>query len=141
MTRRTVIGVFAAAAVPVSADSASDAWDLIAGMAAALAEDNPPAFLKPIDPKMPTYGALADNVQAMVQQADAQSSISPLRNEGDDMSRTLELDWELRLTRKGEETRTQVREVAITVQFRKEEGKWRVAKIEPVTFFAPPNFR
>jgi hypothetical protein len=139
MTRRAALGILAAA-IPVSADSESEVWDVIAAMAAALAEDNPPAFLKPIDPQIPGYGELSENLEAMVQQADVHSSIAPLGNEGNDVSRTLELDWELRLTRKGAAPRMQVREQAIKVALHRDAKRWRVVKLDPVAFFAPPDF-
>ncbi len=141
MTRRAACALLAATVTPVRADSSAEAWDVIAAMAAALAEDNTPAFLRRLDPKMPGYDELAANVQAMVEQADIHSSISALNDEGGDTGRTLTLNWELRLTRKGEEPRMQVREKAVTIRLTRIKEKWNVVFIEPLAFFAPPDFR
>lgn len=142
MTRRVFL---AQALLPlvVSADDADDAWNVVAAMAAGLAEDNAPAFLKPIDRNMPGYEALATNVRAMLDQAEAQSSISALSNVGVEGTRTLQLDWQLHLKRKNaalDEPRILTREEAVTVEFRKSGKKWLVVRIEPAGFFAPPNF-
>ncbi len=90
---------------------------------------------------MPGYDELAANVQAMVEQADIHSSISALNDEGGDTGRTLTLNWELRLTRKGEEPRMQVREKAVIIRLTRIKEKWNVVFIEPLAFFAPPDFR
>jgi hypothetical protein len=136
MTRR----LFAFLPVLLLADEASDAWDVIAAMAAALAEDNADGFLKRIDPKMVGYGDLSTNVTALIQQADVRSAISPIANEGDASARTLQLDWELHLKPKGNNVHSVSREEAITVQLDRLNTKWRITKLEPVAFFAPPQF-
>ncbi len=110
-------------------------------MAASLAEDNVPAFLKLLDPKLPGYTTLAANVQAIVEQADAHSGITPMINEGSDTARTLQVDWELRLTRKGAEGRMLIREEAVSLTVRRDGKHWRVSKLDPLSFFAPPDFR
>ena len=136
MTRR----VFAFLPVLLLADEASDAWDVIAAIAAALAEENAPAFLKRIDPKMPGYSDLSTNITALVQQADVQSVITPLANVGDSSERTLQLDWELRLKPKGDTVRMVMREEAVTAQLQLQNKKWLITKFEPIAFFAPPQF-
>lgn len=140
MRRREAMALMIAA-LPLRADSGDDAWNVVAVMAAALAEDNADGFMKVIDPKMPGYGDLGANIAALVSQADSHSSITPVRNEGDDATRTLELDWELRLTRKGQtEPRMERREQLVTIQFQRDRKKWLVLKIEPLSFFTPPKF-
>jgi hypothetical protein len=140
--------------VLLKGDAAADAWDFIAAMAAALAEDNASGFLKRVDEKMPGFGELSRNVNGMLQQANVQSEISPLANDGNDTARSLQLDWELRMKPKaligplgtdlnshsGAEPLVQ-REEAITVELRRDGKKWKVAKLEPIGFFAPPNFQ
>jgi hypothetical protein len=128
----------------VSADAESDTWQTVAAMAAGLAEGNPAAFLKPVDRGLANYSVLERNVCAMLELADAQSNISPLANDGSELARTLQLDWELRLKRKSDgndEPRIVAREEAVTVGFEKDGKKWRVVKLEPLSFFAPPEFR
>ncbi len=133
-----MLGAWAAAA-----DSGDEAWAVVAAMAAGLAEDNAEAFLKPIDRRMAGYGELERNVRAMLDQAEARSSIEALSSVGQDETRTLVLDWELHLKRKNvahDEPRIVTREEAVTVELRKVGKKWLVGGIEPAGFFAPPNF-
>lgn len=142
MTRRVFLGGALAPLVCV-ADAADETWTVVAGMAAGLAEDNAEAFLKPVDRKMPGYGTLDRNVRAMLDQAEAQSSIETLSNVGQDNARTLQLDWQLRLKRKNvadSAPRILTREEAVTIEFRKDGKKWLVVRIEPAGFFAPPDF-
>lgn len=143
MNRRTALALLAAAAIPTqAADPESDAWETVAQMAAALADDNAEGFLNRVDPSTPGYDDLTSKIRAMLQQADVHSSISPLRNEGDAAARTLELDWELRLTRKsdGSEPRMDVREQAVILDLRLDRKRWRASKIDPLSFFDPPDF-
>lgn len=143
MTRRRFIAVSAGlAAMPhLRADSASEVWDVIAAMAAALAEDNAPGFLKPVDLKTPGYDLLAQDVTGMLLQAEVESGILPVRNEGDDWSRTVEVNWELRLRRKGNDLRTETRRRTVTLRFTREGKRWQVIHLDPISLFAPPNFR
>ncbi len=142
MRRRDLLAILAV--LPASAaraDPASEIWDVVAKMAAALAEGNAPGFLKRLDPRMPGYVDLVTGINGMLMQADAHSGISAISNNGDDRERTLELDWELRLKRKGDDLRIDVRRQAVTVKFTREDSGWRVVSIDPLSFFAPPNFR
>jgi hypothetical protein len=150
MRRRDVIALLF---IPVlKGDGESEVWAVVASMASALAENNAPGFLKPVDRNMPGYADLSTNVEGLVQQADVKSSISPLSNEGTESARTLRVDWELRMYPRGGESplstdtnsqgniaRMQRREQAVTLQFRRVEKKWQVSKIEPIAFFAPPE--
>jgi hypothetical protein len=153
MNRRIFL---AQAVLPVllKAGPAADAWDVVAAMAAALAEDNASGFLNRIDDKMPGFGELSRNVTGMLLQANVQSSISPLANDGNDTARQLQLDWELRMkpkaltdplgtdfnTQRGSEPLVE-REEAVTVEFRRDGKKWKAIRLEPIAFFAPPNFK
>jgi hypothetical protein len=137
MTRR----LFALLPALLFADPAADAWDIVAAMAAALAEDNADGFLKRVDPKTPGFDDLSTAINALVQQTDVQSAITPLSNEGTDAERTLQLDWELRLKPKNDTVRMTTREQAVTLQMRHVKKTWIVIRIDPITFFVPPVFR
>jgi hypothetical protein len=121
------------------ADSAEDAWDLVAAMAAALAEDNADGFLKRIDSEAPGFDDLSSSIPALLQQTDVRSIITPIGNEGSEAERTLQLDWELRLKPKNDDVRMKVREQAITIHMRRHKKSWMVTKIDPISFFAPPD--
>lgn len=141
MTRRSLIALAAAAALPLRADPATEVWDVVASMAAALAENNAPGFLKPLDLSMPGYDVIARDVEGMLMQAEAHSGINAIRNEGDDSTRTVEVDWELRLRRKGDDLRIEVRRRNVTARFTRQGKRWVVVQLDPISLFAPPNFR
>ena len=107
--------------------------ETVARMAAALAEDNPEAFMKPIDPKMPGYEELKANIKAILQQAEVTSSISPLSED--------EFDWYLELKRRGNDLQIERRRQIIRVKMEPDGKKWKVVGLEPQSFFAPPQFR
>jgi hypothetical protein len=142
MTRRTAVLLFSAAPLALrAADSAADVWSVVAVMAAALAEDNPEGFIKALDPRMPGYDKLVAAARGIILQADVHSAITPIDNQGDDSARTLSVTWELRLTRKGDPTRMDVREEAVTLNFRRDGKRWLVTNVDPVSFFNPPDYR
>ena len=152
MTRRVLL---AQSLLPVFAwaDAADDVWEVAAAMAAALSDDNASGFLKLIDKEMPGYQDLESKVTALLDKADVQSNISPLGNEGSPAGRTLQLDWILRMKPKHAvsplddvpdghpgDLRAEQREEAVTLLFHRDGKHWRVRKLDPIAFFAPPSF-
>jgi hypothetical protein len=154
MTRRVFISGVLAGPVVLNADAAADAWELVTALAAALAEDNASGFLDRMDKNMPGLDDLSRNVRAMLEQANVQSSVSPLANDGGDSARKVQLDWELRLKPKsltnplGTDLNSQggarplvEREEAVTLELRRDGKKWKVTKVDPIAFFSAANFR
>ena len=146
MTRRALL--FASLAAGLRADSADDVWDLIAGAARALTEATalpPPnrgsaaAFLGSFDPKMPDYDTLRANVTALIAQADLQSTLEPVRNEGDDRARDIDVDWQLRITDLSTGITSTRRQGIVKCRVEKQGRKWRIVAIEPLSFFSPPR--
>ena len=136
MTRRELASLLLVSALPLRADPASDAWNVIAALASALADDNVPGFLKPMDAQMPGREKLAASVRAMIAESDVHSTIEPVSNEGDENRRTLELDWTLHMRRKAsEEPRAEIRQQVVTVVMRRQGKKWVILEFGPVEFF------
>src|SRR5689334_1718840 len=81
----------------LGADPAGAAWDVIASAVRALAGGNAAEFLGYFDRSMQGYQTFRSNVTALVAEADVQSSIDLVRNDGDEHSRAVELDWMLRI--------------------------------------------
>jgi hypothetical protein len=129
----------AAATLARAADPAQDAWEFVTGLAAALERSNASDFLRACDPAMPSYADLRANVAALVAQADAESAIDPVRNEGDDRSRNLEVDWSLHLTARSELLRATDRRSNVKLRIEKRGRVWKAVAIEPVAFFRPPS--
>ena len=146
MTRRALL--LASLAQSLRADSADDAWELIASAARALGEATalPPPnrgsaipFLSYFDRKMPGYETLRNNVTALINQADVQTTIDPVTNEGDDRARNVTVDWELRMTDLASGVNSTRRQELVKCRVEKQGRKWRIVSLEPVSFFAPPR--
>jgi len=141
MTRRGLI--LACAALPLGAplysDDAQQAWDLFTDLAAALSSGNAAQFMSFFDREMPGYPALATDIAALVLQADLHSSIEVLRNEGDGAARTVELDWYLQIVEQQDAGGSTQRRERIRCRLAKQKNKWKIAALEPLSFFTPPK--
>jgi hypothetical protein len=137
MTRRGLL--LAMAAVPLArADEAQDVRDFLGQLAAALSEGSANQFMRSFDRQMPGYQMLAASVEALVQQQDVQSSIEVLSDEGTDASRMLVVDWFLQFVEPkpgGDSTR---RREQVHCTLARQEKKWRISSMEPLSLFAPP---
>jgi len=122
-----------------AADPAQDAWDLILSLAAALGRNDAVGFLDLCDSSMPGYQDLRVNVAALVAQADVESGIDPLRNDGNDRARELEVDWTMQMADRTCLNRATTRHATVKVRAAKSGGKWKIVSIEPGGFFAPPS--
>jgi hypothetical protein len=118
-----------------------DVWDLISESLKSLAEERGANFLAAFDPKMPGYDQLRDNVMAMLQQGDIESSVELAASEGDDRRRTLELDWILSLTQHHTGIEIFQRHQRVKCQVERQGKKWRIVALEPMEFLAPEKPR
>jgi hypothetical protein len=119
-----------------TADAPADALTAISDAAAALVNDDVQGFLDQFDRDMPGYSTLRAEVEGLLGASTVGSTIDVISNDGDDGTRTLELDWVLVISAKnsatgGKETRRGV------VKCRAErKGKaWKITALEPVEFF------
>ena len=121
-----------------AAEPSADAWDVVATLAAALAEPNDAGFMKPIAKSFDQHDRIERLVRALIQTNDVVSSISPIMNEGDDKQRTLEVDWYMEIqpqTAGGTQTR---RHESIKLTLTKTGKRWMITALAPIEFFAPP---
>jgi hypothetical protein len=137
MTRRALLLLPLVARL--RADSAQQVWDLFASMASALSEGNAIAFMNAFDPAMPGFEALRANVTALLKVADVQSSVEVVEDEGDDRSRTVELDWLIHIVDFQDDAVMERRQERLKCRVEKSGKKWRIASLEPLQFFAPPR--
>jgi hypothetical protein len=137
MTRRALLLVPFAACL--RADSAEQVWDLFASLAAALSEANASAFMSAFDPAMPGYEALRAGVTALLREAEVQSSIELVEDQGDDSSRAVELDWLVHIVGRQDGAVAERRRERVKCRVEKSGKKWRVASLDPLQFFAPPR--
>ena len=128
----------AALAAPLFADTRQEIIDLFTTMASALSEGNGLAFLDHVDHAMPDYGKLEKYILALAAQNEVMSSIDVLKEEGDDHTRTAELDWFLQIRSRGQGGPLERRRQIVKCRLERLKKKWKVMAIEPVSFFAPP---
>jgi murein L,D-transpeptidase YcbB/YkuD len=130
--------VLAAALIPVlvsaAADPAREAASVITELAAALTAGNASEFLRHFDPAIPEYDKLKANVTALTRQAETQSYVDVVSNQGDDQARTLVLTWELRVQRTGDATATVRPETRVTCKLRRQGKQWRIVSFTPLDF-------
>ena len=122
-------------------DASDDVWEVFVKLAAALAEDNASGFMDAIDPEITGFEQLKTNIEGMIQQSEIRSIIDKVSDSGDDRARSVQLDWFLQLKRRGSGERTEERQQVIKCDVALQGKRWRVERIDPIQFFAPPNFR
>ncbi len=120
-------------------DSSAEVWDVVATMAAALAEPNDAAFMQPISKSFPQHGLVQRQVTALVQANDVVSSISLVSNEGDDQRRTIEVDWYLEIQPRAPGGSLNRRRENVKLSLTKTGKRWMITSLSPVEFFAIPN--
>lgn len=120
------------------ADSAAETWDVVATMAAALAEPNDAGFMKPIAKSFDQHDKVERQVRALVLANSITSSVSTLANEGDDKQRTLEVDWYLEIQPQSAGASALQRRESVKLTLIKTGKRWMVTSLEPIAFFAPP---
>ena len=140
MTRRALLmmPLLLPLAAGFGADPSEEVVDLITSAAASLSAGNAAAFLAAFDRAMPGYEKLRANVAALERQAEVQSFIDLVEDEGDDRRRSVELDWVLRIRREQEATASR-RQQRVKIRVEKSGRKWRIVALEPLEFFAPPG--
>ena len=96
----------------------------------ALANQDADAFLNQFDPKMPQYEKLRDEIQELFGMAqEIGSTVDVITDEGDELKRTLDLDWLLKID--NAEPRRQI----VKCQVEKQGKKWKITALDPVEFF------
>jgi len=118
-------------------DAQSEVLDLLGSLTAALTEVNVEGFMAAFDKRMPDYDRLKTNVEALVNQADVASSIEPLKNEGDDSRRSVDLDWFLEVRSLLQDGPIVRRREVIHCELQKQGKRWKIVSLKPLEFFAP----
>ncbi len=121
------------------ADTHTDILDLVGSMASALSENNAPGFLAALDKAMPGYDHLHEAIPALLDQGEITSSVEPLRDEGDETKRTVDLDWYMEIHNPDAAAPVIRRREVIHCRVEKEGRHWRVTSLDPVSFFDPEN--
>lgn len=122
------------------ADTHADVVDLFASMAAALSDDNAAGFMAAFDREMPDYDKLKTQIAAMLEEAVVGSDIEPIKDEGDDSRRSVDLDWYLEIRSRVPDGPLVRRRQVVHCDLRKEKKHWKVISIAPLAFFAAAKF-
>lgn len=117
------------------ADTHADVVDLFAQMAAALSDDNAAQFMKAFDRNLAEYGRLETQITALLANSEVASSVEPLKDEGDERKRDIELDWYLELRSRVRGGPLVQRRAVIYCQLEKQGKHWRITSMKPMEFF------
>jgi hypothetical protein len=136
-----IVAIVAAAATVLGlADTHSDVLDLFASMTSALSDDNPAGFMNAFDRNMADYDKLAGYVGGLIREAEVSASIDPVKDDGDDMKRSVDLDWTLQIRSRQMAGPLVEREQTVHVELVKQKKHWRIVSFTPVDLFAPAKF-
>jgi hypothetical protein len=129
ITRFEPAGLFA----PLEVEGA---WNLLEAAAASLTNGNAGGFLSSFSPSMPGYEELRQGAAALVAAGEVQSSIELIDNQGTDESRTLQVDWTLRIIAEDTNVQKGIRNQRVTCRVELQGKRWRIMQVEPAGFFS-----
>ena len=128
------------AAVLAFADAHTEVMDLFGAMTASLADDNVPGFMNGFDKNMPQYETLHGYMDGLVAEAEVSCAMEPLKDEGDDQKRSVDLDWTMQIRSRVAAGPMVERHETIHAELVKQKKHWRIVSISPLEFFAPAKF-
>jgi hypothetical protein len=136
------------AAVLASADAHDDVMQVLSKMAAALTGEsgvegarsgNVPEFMSAISKSMPDYDTLKENVTALVRDSEVSSSLTPLTENQQGDTYTIDLDWLLEIRSLEQDGPLVRRREIVHCELRKEKKHWKILALKPINFFAAAN--
>lgn len=127
------------AGVCLFADAESEINNLFGSLTDALAEVNAAGFMAAFDKNMPGYEQLKTDVEAIVNEGEVSSSVEPIKNEGTDTKRAVDLDWYLQIRSLEQDGPIVRRREVIHCELVKEKNRWKIVSLQPIEFFAPAN--
>ncbi len=130
-----------ALAAPLLADTRQEILDLITDLASALSEGNGLAFLDHIDRAMPDYQKLGQSILALTEQNEVSAAVDILKQEGDDRTQTVELDWLLQIRSREDHGPIERRRETVKCRAERKKKNWKIVSLEPIALFAPPAVR
>jgi hypothetical protein len=121
----------------LAADTHSDILEVFTSMAAALSDSNVSVFMNAFDKDLSGYGKLKNDITALLTQADVSSSVEPIKDEGTDTTRSVDLDWLLQIRSQLPDGPIVNRRQIMHCELRKQGKHWKIISITPMDFFAP----
>jgi hypothetical protein len=108
---------------------------VIADLANYLSQGNAPGAVDSFDKSMPGYQAIANNIFAMVAQADVSCTIDPVEQKGS----VIEVEWFLKLNSKADEGPTERRQMNVKITVGRVGKRWKIIGIDVPQILAPPK--
>jgi len=130
-----------ALAAPLLANTRQEILDLITELASALSEGNGLAFLDHIDRTMPDYQKLEQSILALTEQNEVSAAIDILKQEGDDRTQTVELDWLMQIRSREDSGPIERRRETVKCRAERKKKNWKIVSLDPIALFAPPAVR
>jgi|SRR5215472_2153667 hypothetical protein len=118
-------------AVAASGEPPKDVLDFLRTAAENLADQDTRGFLDHFDREMAGYQMLKDEIEALAY-ADVESTIEIATDDGDEETRTIRLDWLLRIN--GGMPKRQL----VDCKLQRRGKKWKITSFRPIEFFAQP---
>ena len=131
---------FLTLASALHADTHAEVVDLLASMTAALSVDNAEGFMAAFDRDMPDYDKLKARIGALLDEAELAADIEFIKDDGDQVRRSVDLDWYLEIRSKAAAGAVLRRRQVVHCDLRKEKNRWRIISISPLDFFAAAKF-
>jgi hypothetical protein len=114
-------------------------FNTIAKLAADLSQSDDSGALSAFDSSMKDYGAIEQNIEALVAQTQILSAIDVVEDVEKDGVHKMTLDWYMTLTLMSDSTRTERRREEVKVEMRQIKGKWKITSMAPLTILNPIN--
>lgn len=135
--RSFAAALLALCSIQLWADAHSEVLDLLGTTASALADFNVPKFMDSFDKEMPGYDKLKESATALTNQAEVTSAIEPVKDEGDEAKRSVDLDWYMQVRSLAADGPIVTRRQIVHCELRREGKRWKITSIAPMEFFAP----
>jgi len=138
MPRPSLPFVGLVAALCLSAQVPAGVLSTVTDAAAALANDDPSAFLDQFDSNMPGFAALRGDVEGLLGANEVISTIEPVSSQGDDRVQSVALDWLLAINDKDRAgVRKETRRAIVKCRLERQGKRWKIVALEPANFFRP----
>jgi hypothetical protein len=121
------------------ADDRAAVADFLGDAANDLSNGNANGFLKRFDRKMPGYGELEAEVQALVKLAGVSSAAQVLELRPSDGNLLVSVDWFVELKQHGQDLSGERRRELVQVTMKRAGKGWQILTLEPRTLFAAPR--
>ena len=125
---------------PLLADTHADVVNLFASMTSALAYENTAGFMAAFDKNMPGYDTLSSYIAGLIGQAEVTCDVEWNKDEGDDTTRSVDVDWTMQIRSREMAGPMVQREQTVHAELVKQKKHWRIVSISPLDFFAPAKF-